>query len=68
MRKDSDFDIFNAAMDSILKANPAAVKAAMEAEKRERAAVRKAKRASAARASTASGQKVVSSTLPVTSA
>lgn len=42
----SEFDKFNAAMDTILKANPTVVKAAMKEEKRERATERKAKRAS----------------------
>lgn len=55
-------------MDTILRADPVKVKAAMEAEQRERAATRKVKRASVARASVASRQKAVSSTLPVTSA
>ncbi len=60
--------MFNKAMDTILRADPVKVKAAMEAEQRERAATRKVKRASVARASVASRQKAVSSTLPVTSA
>lgn len=68
MKSKSESDKFDAAMGRILKANPVIVKAVMEEEKRERAATRKAKRASAARASNASGQKAVSSTLPVTSA
>jgi len=37
MRKQTEFDKFNAAMDTILRADPKAVKEAMEAEKRERA-------------------------------
>lgn len=60
----SDFDKFDSAMDTILKANPAAVKAAMEADKQ----ARKSKKSSASPASNASGQKAVSPTLPVTSA
>jgi hypothetical protein len=43
----SDFDLFNSAMDTILKADPAKVKAEMEAEKREREEQRKAKSTSA---------------------
>jgi hypothetical protein len=38
----SDFDTFSRAMDTILKADPAAVKAAMEAEKRAREEAQKA--------------------------
>ena len=38
---------FDKAMDKLLKANPAVVKAAMEQEKKERAEERKAKRAEA---------------------
>jgi hypothetical protein len=37
MREKTEFDRFNNAMDTILRADPKAVKAAMEAEKRERA-------------------------------
>ena len=48
----SEYDNFNKAMDTILKADPKAVKDAMEAEKQEREDQRKAKRASADRAST----------------
>jgi len=40
-----EYDVFDAAMDKLLKANPETVKAAMEQEKRERAKDRKAKRA-----------------------
>ncbi len=39
----SERNKFDAAMDRLLKANPAAVKAAMEQEKKERAEERKAK-------------------------
>lgn len=60
----NDFDRFDSAMSTILKANPKAVKAAMEADKQ----ARKAKKSSVSRASNASGQKAVSPTLPVTSA
>jgi hypothetical protein len=40
----SELDNFNSAMDTILKADPKAVKEAMEAEKRENAEKRKAKK------------------------
>ena len=43
----TDFDKFDAAMGTILKADPKAVKAAMEADKQGRSAVRQAKRAAA---------------------
>ncbi len=46
MNPSPEFDKFNAAMDTILKANPIVVKAAMKEEKRERATERRAKRAS----------------------
>ena len=49
-RVSSEFKKFNSAMDQILKANPASVKAAMEAEKMERAKRRKSKTSSAVRA------------------
>jgi hypothetical protein len=39
-----EYDAFNAAMDTILKADPAKVKAEMEEDKRQREAARKAKR------------------------
>ena len=68
MLQNENFDTFNAAMDTILKANPAAVKAAMEADKEDREKRRKSKKSSADRASNASNQKAVSPTLPVTSA
>lgn len=55
MARTTEFENFNRAMNAILKANPKVVKAAMEAEKAERAKKRKAKRSSAARASTAKG-------------
>lgn len=41
---DSEYDTFNSAMDTILKADPAKVKAQMEAEKKEREEQRKAKK------------------------
>ena len=49
--KKSEFDNFDAAMSTLLKANPEAVKAAMEQEKKEREAARKAKRAASVPAS-----------------
>jgi len=55
MKTNPKYDNFSKAMGTILKANPAVVKSAMEAEKKERAAERKAKRSSAARASSAKG-------------
>ena len=42
----NDLDKFNDGMATLLKANPQIVKAAMEQEKQEREAERKAKRAS----------------------
>jgi len=43
MNRNSEFDAFNTAMDKILKADPAKVKAQMEAEKKEREEKRKEK-------------------------
>jgi len=40
----NDFDKFNTAMDTILKAKPADIKAAMEADKEKRAEQRKRKK------------------------
>jgi hypothetical protein len=51
MKNGTEFERFNHAMDTILKAKPEIVKRAMEIEKQERAKQRKAKRFSAARAS-----------------
>ena len=51
MKAPVEFQNFNTAMDTILKANPQAVKDAMERDKEERARKRKAKRSSAVRAS-----------------
>ena len=42
--KRSEFDKFNAAMDKILRADPAKVKAEMEDDKRQREEARKAKK------------------------
>ena len=46
-----DFEKFDATMDSLVKANPQLVKAAMEQEKQEREAERRAKRSSSVPAS-----------------
>lgn len=43
-KTNDEYDKFSTAMDTILKADPAKVKAEMEAEKRERAKERKAKK------------------------
>ena len=40
MKTNPEFNTFNEAMDTILRANPQIVKAAMEEEKKERAAKR----------------------------
>lgn len=45
-KKNPEYDNFNKAMEKILKADPKIVKGAMEAEKRERAKERKAKKES----------------------
>jgi hypothetical protein len=45
-KQDSELEKFNRAMDTLLKATPASVKAALEAEKEERSKQREAKRAS----------------------
>ena len=45
MKSNPEFDEFNSAMDTILKADPAKVKAQMEADKKEREEKRKAKKA-----------------------
>lgn len=42
-RQNSEFSIFNAAMDTLLRADPKAVRAEMEREQREHAKERKAK-------------------------
>jgi hypothetical protein len=44
MKKSREYSTFNRAMDSILHADPKAVRDAMDAEKRENAAKRKAKK------------------------
>lgn len=57
MKANPEYEQFNTAMDTILRADPKIVKAAMEEEKRERAANPKAKRAFAPRVRRASGGK-----------
>lgn len=57
MSKNSEMERFDAAMDTILRADPKVVKAAMEQAKRERAADPQPKRAYAPRARRASGGK-----------
>jgi hypothetical protein len=44
MKTNPEFDTFNTAMDTILRADPKVVKAEMEAEKGQRAAKREAKK------------------------
>ena len=44
MKTNPEFDTFNTAMDTILRADPKVVKAQMEAEKGQRAARREAKK------------------------
>ena len=51
MSSGSEYSQFNQAIDTILKADPQVVKDALEADKTARARKRKAKRASAVRAS-----------------
>jgi hypothetical protein len=51
MERLSEFEAFDAAMDKLLEADPKIVKVAMEQEKKEREAARKAKRASSVPAS-----------------
>jgi hypothetical protein len=43
-KQTAEYDAFNAAMDTILKADPAKVKAEMEDDKRQREEARKAKK------------------------
>ena len=50
MKKNSEYENFNRTMDLILKANPQAVKQAMEADKKARERKRKAKPASSSHA------------------
>ena len=51
----NEYDKFNRTMDTILKVSPKAVRAAMDTDKKVREEQRKAKRASADRASTGKG-------------
>jgi len=51
MKQNTEYDTFNRAMDTILKANPEIVKRAMELDKEERAKRRKSKSLSAVRPS-----------------
>jgi hypothetical protein len=44
VKSNPEFDEFNSAMDTILKADPAKVKAQMEADKKQREEQRKAKK------------------------
>jgi hypothetical protein len=53
MKGNQEYENFNHAMDTILKAKPEIVKRAMEIEKEDRAKRRKTKRSSAVRASSA---------------
>ena len=54
-KSNSDFEKFDSAMSTILKADPKAVKAAMEQDKKDRAKRRKPKISSAVRVSTGKG-------------
>ena len=47
-KETSQYETFNTAMSTILKADPKAVKAAMEADKQDRAKKRKAKKSPSA--------------------
>jgi hypothetical protein len=51
MKHASEAELFDAGMERLLKADPKVVQAAMDAEKKDRAAERKAKRSSPAPAS-----------------
>ncbi len=51
MKQNPEYDAFNNAMDTILRADPKAVKEAMEAEKKANAEKRKAKPSALGRAS-----------------
>jgi hypothetical protein len=51
MRQSKEFQKFNQAMETILQADPKAVKAAMEAEKKANAEKRKTKPSASSRAS-----------------
>ena len=56
MKTSREFQEFNSAMDTILKADPAKVKAEMEADKEAREEARKAKRAPSASGPASSGK------------
>jgi hypothetical protein len=56
MRSNPEFQRFNSAMDTILRADPKAVKEAMEAEKRANAEKRKAKKKPSASGRAVSGK------------
>ena len=56
-KSNPEYDTFNAAMDTILRADPKIVKAAMDEAKQDRAADPKPKRAFAPRVRRASGGK-----------
>ena len=53
MKTNPEYEQFNSAMGTILRADPKAVKTAMEAEKRANAIKRKAKKTPSARVSSA---------------
>jgi hypothetical protein len=46
MKTNSEYDAFNSGMDAILRADPKAVKAEMEAQREQRAKAREAKKTS----------------------
>ncbi len=54
----TEYENFNSAMDALLKANPAVVKAAMQQEKKEREDERKVKRSSSVSAPASSSRDV----------
>jgi hypothetical protein len=56
MKTSREFQEFNSAMDTILKADPEKVKAEMEADKREREEQRKAKKPPSALGRVSSGK------------
>ena len=56
MKKTPEFETFDAAMSTILKADPAKVRAEMEADKREREEQRKAKKQPSASGRASSGK------------
>lgn len=56
MKSTNEYASFNEAMDTILKADPAKVKAEMEDDKRQREEARKAKKTPSASAPASSGK------------